>query len=83
MQRQFDDPVLQLPRERLSVKLFASNRIALRQRPRRPASLWYISSISLFMRAEIRSRFNFPFAVSIPLSMENGSARRQNARTCL
>ena len=35
-----------------------------------------MSSISLFMRAEIKSRFSFPFAVSIPFSMENGSGRR-------
>ena len=33
--------------------------------------------------AAIRSRFNLPFAVSIPFSMENASCRRWNARTCL
>src|SRR5271154_693946 len=46
-------------------------------------SVLYMASISLFIRAEIRSRFSLPLAVSIPLSIENASGRRQNARTCL
>src|SRR5579871_209987 len=35
----------------------------------------YMSSISFFIRAQIKSRFNLPLAVSIPLSIEKGSSR--------
>ena len=40
----------------------------------------YISSISFFSRAAITSRFNFPFAVSRPFSIEKGSGIMRKAR---
>src|SRR6266567_4770480 len=61
VQREFNDSTLHLPRQRLPGKLLpAQGSLSLN---RYTACLtWYISSISFFMRAEIRSRFSLPLA---------------------
>src|SRR5882762_2668664 len=77
MQRQFDDAILQSPRQPFGpmCKCLSSFHAVF--------AAWYISSTSLFICAAITSRFSFPLTVSIPFSMENASDRTQNARTCL
>src|SRR6185437_4292415 len=76
IQREFEHSVVNLIRHGFAAFCHFSGTHAV-------FTAWYMSSISLFMRAEMKSRFSFPLAVSIPLSIENGSFRTQNARTCL
>src|SRR6266852_8206904 len=84
MQRELDDSVAQNPGERLPLMLFHARRRPLAAisiiRPLHYTAcfIWYICSISFFIRAAIKSRFSLPFTVSMPFSIEKGSARRQN-----
>src|SRR5579872_1770243 len=75
VQDQFDKAVLELVRHRLSGLACRGVHAVLTVR--------YMSSISFFMRAEIRSRFSLPLAVNSPLSIEKASARMWKALTCL
>src|SRR5450432_923914 len=63
MERELDHAVLQFPRKRLALEILHTACLTS-----------YISSICGLYRAAIKSRFNFPFAVSNPFSIENVSS---------
>src|SRR5215469_18823489 len=94
MERQFDDAILQLPGERISLKVTYSVRTQIASPP--PYVEWrpdsndygaclavYKFSISSRNCVAIRSRFSLPFAVRRPFSTLKGSERIWKARTCL
>src|SRR5579863_3416951 len=84
MEGEFNDPAADAPRQRLTFELLHAW-CGPFHRPLHYTACFtrYMSSISFCMRLEIRSRLSLPLAVSIPFSMEKGSERTQNARTCL